>query len=694
VAPAALLAFVPHASAQQVALPQVDVNAAPATAATPFQTETQKLDAARRDIYAPTGANATAIDNKEIEALPQGANQPFDKLILQFPGVSQDSAASGDLHIRNEHANVQYRINGILLPDGVSGFGQILETSFVGKLALIDGVLPAQYGLHTAALIDIETKSPSEPGGTISMYGGSHETLTPNLTYGATIGQTQYYVSSRFLNTNLGIENPIPNTGAIHDKSQQGKFFGYASTLLDDSTRLTFLSGLSIGSYQIPNTPGQMPQFTAFGVSNFDSAQLNENQVERSFYNVLALQRTVGNIDGQLALFSRYSTLHFAPDPLGDLLFNGIASDVTGDAAVHLGPHTARFGFQVSAEKTTSASSNIVLPTDDIGNPLDAPFTVVDSSSKLGWIGSIYAQDEWKITPQFTVNGGVRFDQIDQYTTANQVSPRISFTYAPFEGTRLHAGYARNFTPPEQALAAPANISAFTNTTAQPDVMQNDPVKPERSNVVDIGLTQKLFVPGLEAGLDAYYKRAKNLLDDGQFGQALVLTAFNYDRAYNSGVEFKLNYVNENFRAYANLAWARQRATDPSSNQYLFDADELAYAQSHYVYTDHAQTWTGSAGASYLLYGTRVSADLIAGSGLRNGFANTGSVSAYTQVNLGLSHEFAKGTISDLGPLTLRFDVVNLLDHIYEIRDGSGIGVFAPQYGPRRGFFAGLSQKF
>jgi hypothetical protein len=155
-----------------------------------------------------------------------------------------------------------------------------------------------------------------------------------------------------------------------------------------------------------------------------------------------------------------------------------------------------------------------------------------------------------------------------------------------------------------------------------------------------------------------------------------------------------LNYVNENFRAYANLAWARQRATDPSSNQYLFDSDEFAYAQSHYVYTDHAQTWTGSAGASYLLYGTRVSADLIAGSGLRNGFANTGSVSAYTQVNLGLSHEFAKGTISGLGPLTLRFDIVNLLDHIYEIHDGSGIGVFAPQYGPRRGFFAGLSQKF
>ena len=44
-------------------------------------------------------------------------------------------------------------------------------------------------------------------------------------------------------------------------------------------------------------------------------------------------------------------------------------------------------------------------------------------------------------------------------------------------------------------------------------------------------------------------------------------------------------------------------------------------------------------------------------------------------------------------PTTLRFDVVNLFDKIYEIRDGSGIGVFAPQFGPRRGFFVGISQK-
>jgi outer membrane receptor protein involved in Fe transport len=294
------------------------------------------------------------------------------------------------------------------------------------------------------------------------------------------------------------------------------------------------------------------------------------------------------------------------------------------------------------------------------------------------------------------LNAGLRFDQMYQYVDANQLSPRISLTWKPYDGTTFHAGYARNFTPPSQVLAAPANLALVTPPTAPantqtPQVALNSPVLPERSNVFDIGVVQKIYpIPGLEVGIDAYYKTARDLLDDGQFGAAYVLTAFNYDRAENAGVELKATYTNGNFRAYGNLAWARQIATNVVSNQYLFGADELAFIASHYVYTDHAQLLTGSAGASYLWNGTRFSASMIYGSGLRAGFANTGTVPSYTQVNLGLSHEF---NIIPNKPTTLRFDIVNLLDSIYEIRDGSGIGVFAPQFGPRRGFFVGLTQK-
>jgi outer membrane receptor protein involved in Fe transport len=296
------------------------------------------------------------------------------------------------------------------------------------------------------------------------------------------------------------------------------------------------------------------------------------------------------------------------------------------------------------------------------------------------------------MTNQLTLSAGLRFDQMMQYVDANQLSPRISLTWKPTDATTFHAGYARNFTPPPQVLAAPANLALVQNTTQQPAVPINDPVLPERSNVFDVGVVQKITaIPGLEVGIDAYYKSARDLLDDGQFGAAYVLTAFNYDRAQNVGVELKSSYTNGNFKVYGNLAWARQIATNVVSNQYLFAADELAYIASHYIYTDHAQLLTASAGASYLWNGTRFSASMIYGSGLRSGFANTGSLPSYTQVNVGLSREFLAPGFAK--PTTVRFDIVNLFDSIYEIRDGSGIGVFAPQFGPRRGFYVGISQK-
>jgi len=680
--------------------------AATPTGASPTEAETvakqsASLDTARNTIVAPTGANPYVLNRDAIQSLPQGTEAPLDKVLLQAPGVTQDSAASGELHVRNEHANLQYRINGIMLPDGVGAFGQIIDTGIVGSLALVTGALPAQYGLRTAGLVDIQTRADAfDNSGSVSVYGGSHGTITPSFEYGGTAGQTQYYVSGRYFGSDLGIENPTPNKSAIHDHTDQGKGFVYLSTLLDETSRIVFIGGSSSSSYQIPNNPGQP---AAFGAQPYDSAFLNERQTENTQFGVLAYQKSINGLDMQLAAFTRYSTLHFTPDVAGDLAFNGVASDVyrrsqtTGiqsDNAYRLtDDHTVRFGFQLSGEQSLVNNTSTVFPVDASGNPIinaSSPFTFTDSSSKLGWLLSTYASDEWKITNQLTLTTGLRFDQMYSYTDANQLSPRVSLTYKPFEGTTFHAGYARNFTPPPQVLAAPTNLALVNGTTQQPAVNQNDPVQPERSNVFDVGVTQKVL-PGLEVGIDAYYKTARDLLDDGQFGAAYVLTAFNYDRATNAGVEFKGIYVDGGFRAYANLAIARQTATNVVSNQFLFDPDELAYIASHYIFTDHAQVYTGSAGASYLWNGTRFSTDLIFGSGLRAGFANTDTLPWYSQVNLGISHEFfAPGSTK---PLTVRFDVVNLFDSVYEIRDGSGIGVFGPQYGPRRGFFVGLSQK-
>jgi opacity protein-like surface antigen len=715
----------------------------------PVVQQTQNLDQRRDNVLLPkTGTSNYQLGPQDIASLPQGQSAPFRDVQLQFPGVYQDSAASGYLHVRNDHANVQYRVNGILLPDGVSGFGQLLDPSFINSMQLVTGALPAQYGLHTVGLFDITTKSGAAlAGGEYGVYGGSHDTISPYFTYGGIIGHTEYFAAGRFTSTGLGLENPTHNNEAIHDISKQGRFFAYTSTLLDPDTRFVTMTGVSEGRYQIPANPGQATNnggfngpgggpYSAFGFTDFNTANINQNQYEKNAFAVAAWQRHVGDVDMQLAYYSRYSDLHFVPDPIGDLVTNNVASDtfrstflngISGDFAYHLNDqHTIRTGFVTNAEYTQIRTLATVQPLDPTDPMLltafDTPFNILDASNKMGYQLGAYIQDEFRITDKLTANYGLRFDQIYQYVDANQLSPRASLTYKPWWSTTLHAGYARYFTPPEQVLGRTVPNGLFDNTTAMPPSQNVGSILPERSNVYDAGIVQEVLpqcapatsdmplkaqeaaksCPSLQFGLDAYYKEAKDLIDDGQFGQAYVLTAFNYAEGKNYGIEWTTRYREGNLAFDMNWAYARQKATTVVSNQALFTPDDLAYLASHWINTDHSQFYTGSARVAYrfdpawgLLDGTEVSATGIFGSGLRTGADNSGVLPSYYQINLGASHEFVPpaGWFINDRPVTVRFDIVNVTDNIYEIRGGGGIGVFAPQFGPRRGYFFGISQK-
>ncbi len=660
------------------------------------------MDQSRENLLPKLGATSYTIDRQAIETAPQGENAPIDKVILQMPGVSYDSAVSNpNFHVRNEYANVQYRINGVVLPEGVSGLGPVLDTNFVGSMSLLTGTLPAQYGLRTAGVLDITSQSFSAPSGDISIYGGSRGTFTPSVNYGGITGDTQYFITARGNWNNLGLENPTPAINASHDNTEQGKFFGYVSTLIDSSTRLSVISGASYSAFQIPNNPNQVP-LGDFGPANYSSTSLNENEYDRFFYDIAVLQTKGAALDTQFAVYTRYANVHFVPDIVGDLVFNDVASNVNRESTLYGTQFDAsyqlndvqklRAGFAVSAERTNVTNISTVLPVDPNSGAISpTPVTITDANSLLGWNIGTYVQDEWKLTDKLTFNTGLRFDQLYQFVDANQVSPRVALVYKLPNGTTIHAGYARYFTPPMQAQATQSNLALFTNTTNQPEVPFNDPVRPERSNYFDIGIDQKVL-PGLDVGFDTYYKDAKDMLDDGQFGQAVVLTQFNWARGYSEGAEFKAKYQNGGFKAYANFSYNITRAIDPESNQYLLDAPTYTYLLTHWHYTDDMQRMTASAGASYRWEKTLLSANLIYGSGLRSGFVNDDHNPPYATVNLGISREFQLSPGDK--PFTVRFDAVNLFDEVYELRDGSGIGVFAPQYGPRRGFYAGLSQKF
>jgi outer membrane receptor protein involved in Fe transport len=665
---------------------------------------TTRLEKARNGLSPKTGGSVYSFDASDVNNLPQGENTSFNQVLLQAPDVANDSF--GQLHVRGDHGNTQYRINGVILPEGISGFGQSLDTRFAQNIDLLTGALPAQYGYRTAGVIEINTKTNFKAGGHVDVYGGSNNTFNPSVEYGNTNGNLSYFVDGSYLTSNNGIESPTPDANPIHDRTDQYKGFAYLSDLLSPDTKLSFMLGSYDGKFQIPDNPGQPTYVSINGPlgslpATYDSSTLNDQQREVNRFAITALQSSLSDsFDYQVALFTRYSSVHYVPDINGNLAFNAVASDlfrsssstgIQADGSDRLNDeHTLRMGMFASSENIVSDNTSTVIqtaavPPYNIGDQR----TIIDNNSKNGnTLFGAYLQDEWKATSKLTVNYGARFDQVNAYVDEHQLSPRLGLVYKASDQTTWHAGYARYFTPPPTELVSTTDQARFADTTgAAPG--QNSPVKSERSNYFDAGVTHQL-TQTTSLGLDTFYKESKNVIDEGQFGPAPILTPFNYEKGRIYGAELTASYKSGDFSGYANLARIVSKAKNIISSQYLFDPTELAYAANNWVNVDHEQALTISTGAAYLWSGNRLTGDLIYESGLRNGFANTTHLPGYTVLNLGASR---KMNLAWIGPVEARLVLANALDKVYQIRDGSGIGVFAPQYGPRRGLFAGLTKQ-
>jgi outer membrane receptor protein involved in Fe transport len=165
-----------------------------------------------------------------------------------------------------------------------------------------------------------------------------------------------------------------------------------------------------------------------------------------------------------MAAYARYGSLGFRPDPLADLLFNGIAQRVDrsslatglqadGRYAV-TSQHTLRAGALFATEQTSRQTSSLVLPAAAGVQTSDQPIRIFDSTGQLGYTGSVYLQDEWWIVPAVTLNVGLRLDAYAAFRSEWQWSPRVNVVWQPTATTTLHAGYARYFTPPRQEFVS------------------------------------------------------------------------------------------------------------------------------------------------------------------------------------------------------------------------------------------------
>ena len=310
----AAAALAPAVLAQDVPPPPVGQ----ATPATEITVTATRLDDARSSIQPSLGATKYEFSRRAIEDVPMGQQAPLNQILLRAPGVVQDSF--GQVHVRGDHGNLQYRLDGVQLPEGLSLFNQVLATQYANKMSLITGALPAQYGFRTAGIVDIEVKSGrTAPGVEASMTLGSYNWQQPALSYGGSSGSWDWFATGQFMHNAIGIENPMPTQGPIHDDTDQWHGLFKVSKILDENTRLSFIGGGSGARFQIPQVSGVPAAFTVFGIQATNSALLDQRQWEDTWFGMAALQKKFGDLDFQLGNETRLdlgTAVHLGVAPL------------------------------------------------------------------------------------------------------------------------------------------------------------------------------------------------------------------------------------------------------------------------------------------------------------------------------------------------------------------------------------------
>ncbi len=686
---------------------------APVAQAQTITIVSKKINGARNGVSADSGNTQYQFSDADIAHLPQGNATPLNQVLLQAPGIVQDGF--GQVHVRGDHGNLQYRINGVMIPDALSGFGQMLDTRIADRLTVMTGVLPAQYGYRTAGIVDIQTRGPgSEPGGEISVQGGSRNYGETAGIANGSVGKFSYTLTGSLMTSQQGIDNPTNSLNAYHDQTRQGKGFGFLAYELTPQDRLSLTFGQSQNLFQIPDNPQLTPQCCSSTLMPTPAAlALNARQAELNQFEVASYQSHDNpRADTQVSVYHRLSEVHYNPDPgLGDLFYSGVSSDVIRrneaqgvqtDTGVNWKEgHRLHAGLMVQQERYLTDNQSQVYCTGPslvcAGNQLSAtgvattaPTSITDNTGGISHFWGVSLQDEWKYTPSLTLNYGLRYDQNAMLINEHQVSPRVSLVYDMTSATRLHAGYGSYFTPPAAGLINTRTVALFSNTTNASEVQTDTPVKSERSDYLDMGVSHQ-WSDQLTLSADGYYRKVRNLLDEGQFGNALVFSDFNYQEGRIYGLELSAAWHRERWTAALNAAVGRAEGHGIESGQFNFSAAELNYINTHWVSLDHDQRYTLSGSLGYRAAWANLSADALFGSGMRSGFANTGTMPGYITVNTAATHLFKTG---EWGDLEGRLALLNVFDRSYELRDGTGIGVGAPQYGLRRTIIMGVTRFF
>ena len=655
-----------------------------------------------------------SLSRKEIDILPRGNNNDLHDVLLTIPGAAYGSLKQ--VHIRQDHANLQLRIDGVPIPETVSStFSDVISPRAWERADIVLGGMEANVGNKTTALIDITTKSGTKPGfGSVQMFGGSNKTINPAFEYGGTIGEKfRYYFLNSHTATNRGIEPPTVGHSIFHGQSERNQTMFRGDYQLDNNNNFTFLFLNSIAKYQIPTSPGLEANPTILGLlpggfTPVPSERVDENQKENNQYGHLVWRRDINTRNFfSLAGYFRHTRATFRTDPLNVLAyvpeveepFSAGSQDRTGYSGgvrldytyVHSKEHLIKAGFQVDRTQAINKTRLFTFLDDGVGNPTGGVITPGGDNRLIGWRQEFWIQDQWTPNEHWTVNIGLRADTVQYLRNEGQISPRVGVTYRYNPAHAFHAYYGRLFTPPNLERLALASLN-LEGTKANPEDTTNNLPRAERAHYFQIGSVHAL-TDWATLQLTGYYKLANYMSDAHQLGTTPLLNYIAFERGWTRGADAALKvWFMENLSGRANIAWGQCKGYGLQSGHNLVHFEEIADINSRSgVHCDHQQTLTASGILSYrLLDRTTFTGQVLFASGLRTAEegakTNSSHSPTYTIYNFSISHVIPLPWHGQ--KFVVGFDIVNALDQKYFINQGEGsIGLGVSHAGMPRSFF-------
>ncbi|BCA54177.1 putative TonB-dependent siderophore receptor [Nitrospira sp. KM1] len=652
------------------------------------------------------------VTRKDIEALPRGNNNDAYEVLLTVPSVAY--GALKQTHIRQDHANQQYRIDGIPIPDSVSGsFADIVPPRAWERADIILGGMEAQYGNKTALVVDITSKSGTKPGfGSVQMFGGSNQTVNPSFEYGGTVGEkVRFYILNSYVTTSRGIEPPTLGQTNEHNQSEKNNTYLRGDYQYDNHNNFSWIFLNSVAKYQIPTIPNleANPDVLALlpaGFAPSASQSVDQYQKENNQYTQLVWRHDLNASSFfSVGAYFRRGLADFHTDALNALAYSddvGGAQTANQKRSAYTGgirldhtwipnhQHVVKSGMQIDYSRANNTAQVFAFDTGG-GAPAGPVVTREASNQNIQTRQEFWLQDQWSLNEHWTFNVGVRGDAIQGFYNEGQVSPRIGATYKLNQSNAFHAYYGRLFTPPnvEQIAFLGLNVQ---DTTAQPENPTGFRPRAERSHYFEVGSYHAI---GKHATLEltGYYKLAHYLSDAGQFGSTPMLNFFAFERGWQRGIDGALKVqLTDNLYGRGNVAWGQCKGYGLQSGQYLLEQAEIDDINSKGgVFCDHSQFMTSSAVLSYRLWDrTNISGQMLYGSGLRTAEegakTNSSHEDSYTVYNASITHTIPLPWYGQ--KMLLGFDLINMFDQKYFYNRGEGsIGLGIAHAGMPRSYF-------